>query len=55
MERVIRPLARQLLRPRPRYPYVVPPAPVFYSKRLYAMGHSVPPVSFPAVNQWILV
>lgn len=42
MERLIRPVARQLLRPRPRYPFAVPP-PV-YAKRLYTMGHTVPPV-----------
>lgn len=42
MERFIRPVSRQLLRPRPRYPFAVPPP--IYAKRLYTMGHTVPPV-----------
>lgn len=46
MERLIRPVSRQLLRPRPRYPFAIPP-PV-YAKRLYTTGHTVPPVSYYA-------
>ncbi|KAE8355610.1 succinate-semialdehyde dehydrogenase [NADP+] [Aspergillus coremiiformis] len=41
MERLIRPVSRQLLRSRPRYPFTIPP-PVS-AKRLYSMG-SVPPL-----------
>lgn len=44
MERIIRPVSRQLLRSHPRYPFSIPP-PV-YAKRLYSMGHTVPPVSY---------
>lgn len=47
MERIIRPVSRQLLRSHPRYPFSIP-APV-YAKRLYSMGHTVPPVS-----DWII-
>lgn len=43
MERLVRPVARQLLRTRPRYPFSVPPPPAI--KRLYTMGHSRPDVS----------
>jgi succinate-semialdehyde dehydrogenase/glutarate-semialdehyde dehydrogenase len=42
MDRIVRPVARQLLRPRPRYPFSVPSAPA--AKRLYTMGHSKPEV-----------
>lgn len=42
MDRIIRPVARQLLRPRPRYPFKIPPA--AYGQRLYTMGHSAPQV-----------
>ncbi|KAE8134297.1 Aldehyde/histidinol dehydrogenase [Aspergillus pseudotamarii] len=42
MDRLLRPVSRQLLRSRPRYPFTIPP-PV-YAKRLYSMGHTVPPL-----------
>lgn len=48
MERIIRPVSRQLLRSHPRYPFSIPP-PV-YAKRLYTMGHTVPPVSDWAID-----
>ncbi|KAJ5772617.1 Succinate semialdehyde dehydrogenase [Penicillium odoratum] len=40
MDRLIRPVSRQLLRPCLRYPYAIPPPPI--AKRLYTMGHSKP-------------
>ncbi|KAJ5610530.1 hypothetical protein N7510_007249 [Penicillium lagena] len=40
MERLIRPVSRTLLRPRPRYPFAVPST--VYAQRLYTMGHSAP-------------
>jgi succinate-semialdehyde dehydrogenase / glutarate-semialdehyde dehydrogenase len=43
MERIVRPLSRQLNRQRLRYPFAVPSSPPFL--RLYSMGHTVPPVS----------
>ena len=43
MDRIIRPVARQLLRPRPRYPFRIPTA---HAQRLYTMGHSAPQVRF---------
>lgn len=43
MERLVRPVSRQLLRSRPRYPFAVPPP--LAIKRLYTMGHSRPDVS----------
>ncbi|KAH8428615.1 NAD-dependent succinate-semialdehyde dehydrogenase [Aspergillus melleus] len=42
MERLIRPVSRQFLRSRPRYPFSIPPP--IYAKRLYTMGHTVPPL-----------
>lgn len=43
MERLVRPISRQVLRSRPRYPFAIPPPPAL--KRLYTMGHSRPDVS----------
>ncbi|CAI7669281.1 hypothetical protein N7533_003201 [Penicillium manginii] len=40
MDRLIRPVSRQLLRPRLRYPFSIPPPPA--AKRLYTMGHDKP-------------
>ncbi|KAJ5222499.1 uncharacterized protein N7469_008739 [Penicillium citrinum] len=40
MDRLIRPVSRQLLRPRLRYHFSIPPPPA--AKRLYTMGHSKP-------------
>ncbi|KAI9374998.1 Aldehyde/histidinol dehydrogenase [Aspergillus egyptiacus] len=40
MERFIRPLSKQLLRPRLRYPYAMPPS--IHAQRLYTPGHTVP-------------
>ncbi|KAL4954752.1 Aldehyde/histidinol dehydrogenase [Aspergillus filifer] len=42
MEKILRPLSRQLLRPRPRYPYTMPSNNL--PKRLYATGYNVPPL-----------
>ena len=42
MDRIIRPVARQLLRPRPRYPFSIPPT--AHAQRLYSMKHSAPQV-----------
>ncbi|KAJ5142879.1 uncharacterized protein N7515_001666 [Penicillium bovifimosum] len=39
MDRIIRPAARQLLRPRPRYPFSIP---TVRPQRLYSMNHSAP-------------
>lgn len=43
MERLIRPVSRQLLRSRTRYAFSIPPPPAL--KRLYTMGHHKPEVS----------
>ena len=43
MDRIMLPLSRQLLRPRPRYPFSIPPV---YAARLYSSkAHIVPRVS----------
>lgn len=42
MERIIRPLSRQLLRPLPKYPYKMPSH--IHARRLYATGYTVPPL-----------
>ncbi|KAH8703297.1 putative succinate-semialdehyde dehydrogenase Uga2 [Talaromyces proteolyticus] len=42
MERLVRPVTRQLTRQSLRYPYSIPTAPAFL--RLYSMGHTVPPL-----------
>ncbi|KAL2795644.1 Aldehyde/histidinol dehydrogenase [Aspergillus keveii] len=42
MDKIIRPLSRQLLRPRPRYPYAMPSSD--HAKRLYVTGHTIPPL-----------
>lgn len=42
MDRIIRPVTRQLLRPGSRYPFRIPTA---HHQRLYTMGHSAPKVS----------
>lgn len=44
MDKIARPISRHLLKSRPRYPFSIPPP--IYAKRLYTMGHTVPPVSF---------
>jgi hypothetical protein len=51
MDRLIRPVSRQLLRPRLRYPFSIPPPPA--AKRLYTMGHDKPDVSeiFARLNE----
>ncbi|RHZ62809.1 NAD-dependent succinate-semialdehyde dehydrogenase [Aspergillus thermomutatus] len=41
MERIIRPVSRQLLRSRARYPFAVP---TLHAKRLYSKSHVVPPL-----------
>lgn len=48
MDRIVRPVARQLLRPRPQYPFSIPSAPAV--KRLYTMGHSRPEVRYLLVG-----
>lgn len=50
MDRLLRPVSQQLLRSRPRYPFTIPP-PV-YAKRLYSMGHTVPPVRDLLLIDW---
>ncbi|OJJ44609.1 hypothetical protein ASPZODRAFT_698498 [Penicilliopsis zonata CBS 506.65] len=42
MQSLLRPVARQLSRPRPRYPFKIPAT--IYAQRLYTMGHTVPPL-----------
>ncbi|KAL4979690.1 Aldehyde/histidinol dehydrogenase [Aspergillus desertorum] len=42
MDKILRPLSRQLLRPRPRYPYAMPPHK--HAQRLYTTGYTVPPL-----------
>ncbi|KAL2857147.1 Aldehyde/histidinol dehydrogenase [Aspergillus pseudoustus] len=42
MDKIIRPLTRQLLRPRPRYLYAMPSPD--HAKRLYVTGHTIPPL-----------
>ncbi|KAL2864205.1 NAD-dependent succinate-semialdehyde dehydrogenase [Aspergillus lucknowensis] len=42
MERIVRPLSKQLLRSRPRYPFAMPSSD--HAKRLYVTGHAVPPL-----------
>lgn len=51
MERIIRPVSRQLLRSHPRYPFSIPPP--IYTKRLYSMGHTVPSVSWLEVAETV--
>jgi succinate-semialdehyde dehydrogenase/glutarate-semialdehyde dehydrogenase len=48
MDRIVRPVARQLLRPRPRYPFAIPSAPA--AKRLYTMGPNRPEVRYLLVG-----
>ncbi|KAJ5579901.1 uncharacterized protein N7459_005886 [Penicillium hispanicum] len=47
MERIVRPVTRQLLRSRPQYPFSIPPPPA--AKRLYTMEHSRPDLKDPSL------